>query len=56
MIRILAIIGLAAALVGCGNTGDVTSNDVKSKEQEIEQSTARLNGGKVPAQGQSQGD
>ncbi|GEM_PF-4324897 len=44
---------MAVFLVGCGSGGgDVTTDDVRSKEREIEAATQKLNAGRTPDQGQ----
>ena len=50
----LALLALLGAFVaGCGPAGDVGANDVRSKEQQIEEATKKLNAGKsMPPQDQ----
>ncbi len=47
---LLAILG--AALAGCSGGSDVSSDGVRSKEQQIEDATKKLNQGQAPPQDQ----
>jgi hypothetical protein len=48
MKRGLILLLVGAFLVGCGNSGDVSADDTRSKEQQMEEATKKLNGGQAP--------
>jgi hypothetical protein len=54
MKQFLALILLGAGLAGCGSGGDVSTNDVRSKEQQIEEASKKLNSGQTAPQSQDQ--